>query len=149
MHRYNVLFVCIHNSARSQMAEAFLHHLSKGLFATASAGLQAGVLNPYAVKVMAEVGIDISAHKAKSLAELGVTGAEYDIVITVCDPAATCLILPEAKKVEHWSVEDPALFTGTPEEIMPKIREVRDDLRRRVEELITRLKSEPYREGEI
>src|ERR1043165_6218466 len=109
MGKIRVLFVCVHNSARSQMAEAFLNSLAPKQFEAASAGLEAGKLNPYAVEVMKEEGIDISGNKTKVVFDLYKDGGLYNYVITVCDEANAerCPIFPGVRKTLHWSFPDP------------------------------------------
>ena len=105
MSKIKVLFVCIHNSARSQMAEAFLNSLAPKHFEAESAGLEAGTLNPHAVLVMKEESIDISDNKTKVVFDLYKEGRLYNYVITVCDEASAekCPIFPGVKKMLHWS----------------------------------------------
>ena len=85
---YNILFVCIHNSARSQMAEALLNHLGGGKFNAESAGIEKGKLNPFVILAMQEVGIDISGNETKEVLDLFRSGKLYDAVITVCEKEA-------------------------------------------------------------
>lgn len=136
MDRIKILFVCVHNSARSQMAEAFVNHLFGDRFIAESAGLEPGVLNPIAVEVMREVGIDISGNRTKSVFDFYTQGKLYNYVITVCDEsrAEQCPLFPGITKRLHWSFEDPASFTGDHEERLIKTRQVRDNIRRKVEE---------------
>ncbi|MDD5712274.1 MAG: arsenate reductase ArsC [Smithellaceae bacterium] len=130
-----VLFVCIHNSARSQMAGAWLKNLCGEYFAVESAGIDPGTLNPLVVKAMAEVGIDISGNQTKGVAELIEVGKRFDYVITVCDQASAerCPIFPGNAKKLHWSLPDPAGLAGTDEEKLAAIREIRDDIKSKVE----------------
>ncbi len=126
MAKKSVLFVCTHNSARSQMAEGLLRHLYGDKYEVASAGTLPGEVNPYAVAVMKEIGIDISRHRSKSVEEF--RGKTFDIVVTVCDHAReTCPFFP-GKRVLHRGFEDPSRARGTPEEILQKFREVRDEI---------------------
>ena len=136
--KYRVLFVCVHNSARSQMAEAFLNKLAGDRFEAESAGFEPGPLNPLAVEVMKEAGIDISANKAKAVFGLYKEGRLYDYVITVCDEASAerCPIFPGRVTRLHWSFENPANLTGSHEEQLAKTRIIRDQIKARVEELI-------------
>jgi arsenate reductase len=129
-----VLFVCVHNSARSQMAEAWLKHLTGNRFEVYSAGIEPGDLNPLVVAVMAEEGIDISGNKTKSIAELLATGHHFDYAITVCDDAQaeSCPIFPGATRRLHWSLPDPQAMVGTMEEKLIHIREIRDRIRQLV-----------------
>ena len=133
-----VLFVCIHNSARSQMAEAFLNIMGDGKFLAESAGIEAGKLNPLVVNAMKETGIDISGNETKDVFEFLKQGRKYDAVITVCDAASAekCPVFPGKVKRERWSFPDPSAFEGTEEEKMVKIRVVRDEIRERVRQFI-------------
>ena len=132
-----VLFVCLHNSARSQMAEAFLNHMAGDRFEAESAGLEPGPLNPLAIEVMGEVGIDISMNQAKSVFALYKADRLYRYVISVCDEAAQrCPIFPGFATNLHWSFEDPASFTGSHEERLDKTRRVRDEIKKRIEDFI-------------
>ena len=136
MEKKKVLFVCIHNSARSQMAEAWLNHLCGEFFQAHSAGLEPGTLNPLAVKVMGEAGIDISAKKTSSVFDLIKQRKFFNYVITVCDEASAerCPIFPGARERIHWSFPDPSKVTGTPEEKLQRVREIRDSIKTQVEE---------------
>ena len=128
-----VLFVCIHNSARSQMAEAFLNWICGDEFETQSAGLEPGTLNSVVVEVMKEAGRDISANRTKSVSEF--LEYSWDYVITVCDEtsAERCPVFPGQAKRLHWSFPDPSSFQGTHEERWAKTREVRDAIKARIE----------------
>jgi len=125
-----VLFLCVHNSARSQMAEAFLTRHGGDIFQAESAGLEPGKLNPYVVRAMAEVGIDISGNETKSVFDLAKAGRAYDAVVTVCskEAAERCPIFPGRHEKLHWPFDDPASFTGSDEEIMAGVRRVRDQI---------------------
>ncbi|MDP1990885.1 MAG: arsenate reductase ArsC [Syntrophales bacterium] len=131
MKKQRVLFVCVHNSARSQMAEAWLNFLHGDRFEAKSAGLEPGALNPLVVKAMDEVGIDISQNQTKSVYDLFKAGELFSWVITVCDKASAerCPVFPGIVKHLHWSFPDPALLTGTMEEKMNAIRKIRGDIR--------------------
>ncbi len=131
-----VLFVCIHNSARSQMAEAFLNHLCPDDFAAESAGLEPGTLNPLVVRAMAEVGIDISGKGTQSAFELYKAGRLFGHVISVCDQASgeRCPIFPGFAKRHHWGFEDPSVLEGSEEEKLAGIRIIRDSIRLKIEE---------------
>ena len=133
-----VLFVCVHNSARSQMAEAFCNKYGKGQFLAESAGLEPGILNPYVVRAMAEVGIDISKNQTKSVFDFFKEGRFYNAVVTVCskDAAERCPIFPGALVTLHWPFDDPARFKGSDEEIMVKVRQVRDAIEQKVKEFM-------------
>ncbi|MFM8496709.1 MAG: arsenate reductase ArsC [Planctomycetia bacterium] len=128
------LFVCIHNSARSQMAEAFLNALGRGLFKAESAGLEPGTLNPLVVEAMHEVGIDISKAKTKSVAEMLTRGPVFDYVITVCDEASAerCPVFPGPAIRLHWGFPDPSALTGSHDERMAAVRAIRDQIRSKV-----------------
>jgi arsenate reductase len=136
MNKEKVLFVCVHNSARSQMAEAFLKQMAPDKFEVESAGLQPGKLNPVVVDVMKEAGIDISQNKTKSVFDFYKQGKRYDYVITVCDEsqAGPCPVFPGAAQRLHWSFDDPASFKGMPQEKSEKTRKVRDQIRRKIGE---------------
>jgi len=134
MNKQRVLFVCVHNSARSQMAEAFLKQMAGDRFEVESAGLEPGKLNPVAVEVMKEAGIDISRNKTKSVFDLYKQGRSYDYVITVCDESQSgkCPIFPGKGKRLHWGFEDPSGFQGAEEETLERTRGVRDKIKFRI-----------------
>ena len=136
MQKNKVLFICVHNSARSQMAEAFLNVIGGDRFEAESAGLEPGVLNPLAVEVMKEAGIDISKNKTKGVFDLFKQGELFHYVITVCDEtsAERCPIFTGHVKRLHWSFEDPSSFTDDYEERLAKTREVRDKIKMKIEE---------------
>ena len=129
-----VLFVCIHNSARSQMAEAFLNALGTGRYQAESAGLEPGTLNPLVVEAMREVGIDISQAKTKSVAEMLARGPVFDTVVTVCDEASAerCPVFPGPATRLHWGFPDPSALTGSHDERMASVRTIRDQIRAKV-----------------
>jgi glycerol uptake facilitator-like aquaporin len=131
----SVLFVCVHNSARSQMAEAFLNARCGDEFAAESAGLEPGTLNPLVVEAMKEIGIDISRNATKSAFELFKNGKEYSYVITVCDEtsAERCPVFPGGARRLHWSFPDPASLQGTWEQRLAKTRAIRDEIRAQIE----------------
>ena len=135
---HKVLFVCIHNSARSQMAEAFLNKHGEGKYKAESAGLEPGKLNPNVVKVMQEAGIDLSKKDTQSVFDLFRKGNLYNAVITVCDGASAeqCPIFPGRVKRVAWSFEDPSAFKGTEEEVLQRTREVRDEIENAIQEFI-------------
>lgn len=134
--KQKVLFVCIHNSARSQMAEAWLNHLYGDRFEAMSAGLEPGTLNPYAVRVMAEAGIDIADAQTKSVFDLYQAGRLFHFVVTVCDREAAerCPVFPGVSERIHWSFADPAQASGSDAEKLAQVRRVRDQIRAKVEE---------------
>ena len=134
MDKIKVLFVCVHNAARSQMAEAFMNHLCGPRFEAESAGLEAGELSPLAVEAMAEAGIDISGNRTKSVFDFFKQGRLFSFVITVCDESSAqmCPLFPGITSRLHWSFEDPSTFTGAHEERLEKVRKVRDRIRDKV-----------------
>jgi arsenate reductase (thioredoxin) len=127
-----VLFICTHNSARSQMAEGLLRYLGKDRFDVFSAGTETTVVRPMAIQAMAELGIDISYQQSKTLDRY--LGEQFDDVITVCDTAAeACPVFPGAARSRHWSFEDPSKATGSEFEQLKVYRRVRDEIRARIE----------------
>ena len=130
-----VLFLCTHNSARSQMAEGWLRHLGGERFDVHSAGTEATLVRPLAIQAMQEVGIDISHHTSKTLQQY--LKQPWDYVITVCDAAnEACPIFPGGKRRLHWSFPDPSKATGTEEEQLAIYRQVRNAIRERIEECL-------------
>jgi arsenate reductase (thioredoxin) len=131
----NVLFICIHNSARSQMAEAWLNHLCGDFFNADSAGLEPGTLNPLVVEAMQEVGIDISKKKTQAVFDIFKSGKLIAYVVTVCDEtsAERCPVFPGITQRLHWSFPDPSALTGTHEEKMAALRKIRDAIRAQIE----------------
>ena len=129
-----ILFVCIHNSARSQMAEAFVNRYCSECFEAESAGLEPGKLNSIVVEAMAEDGIDISRNRTKSVDEILRGGRAYHYVITVCDEANAerCPIFPGGGKRLHWSFPDPSTFTGMHAEKLEEVRNVRNAIAAKV-----------------
>jgi arsenate reductase len=122
-----VLFLCTGNSARSQMAEGYLRHVAGDRFEAASAGIAPKGLNPLAIEVMREIGIDISRQASKDVVSL--LGQHVPYVVTVCDNAKErCPIFPGTWKFLHWSLKDPAAAEGTPAERLTVFREVRDQI---------------------
>jgi arsenate reductase (thioredoxin) len=136
--KIKVLFVCVHNSARSQMAEAFLKKYGGDRFEVESAGLEPGKLNQIVVEAMKEVGIDISRNKTKSVFDFYKQGKLYKYVFTVCNEsrAEKCPVFPGVTKNIHWSFADPSGFTGTHEEKLAGTRKVRDEIKKKIEEWI-------------
>ena len=133
-----VLFVCVHNSARSQMAEAFLNQMAGEGFEAESAGFEPEPLNPLVVEVMKEVGIDISTNQAKSVFGLYKEGRLYDYVVTVCEEsqAERCPLFPGRVTRLDWPFQNPATLTGSQQERLAKTREIRDQIRKKVEEFV-------------
>ena len=134
MSQQRVLFLCTGNSARSQMAEAFLRKHGKGQFEPHSAGLEPKGVNPLTIKVMDEIGIDISYQASKGI-ETYLGKMRFQYLVTVCDDAdKNCpAVWPGVHKQMHWSFEDPARFDGTEEEKLARFREVRDLIETRVQ----------------
>jgi arsenate reductase len=138
MDKLKILFVCVHNSARSQMAEAYLNSFAGDRYFAESAGLESGKLNPYVVSVMMEAGLDISGNKTKTVDEFLNTNKTFDNVITVCDEASgeRCPYFPGNGKRLHWTFEDPSALTGTDEEKLERIRIIRDEIKNKVFEFV-------------
>ena len=138
-----VLFVCTHNAARSQMAEAYLKRLGGDTFEVESAGLEPGKLNPYVVRALQEDGIDITGHATNSVFDFLKQGRVYTYVITVCsrEAAESCPIFPGRAQRLHWPFADPSTFTGTDDQIMSRVREVRDAIREQVRSFVQEKKS--------
>jgi arsenate reductase len=133
MFKTKVLFLCTHNSCRSQMAEGFLRHIAGDRFEAASAGAQATQVNPDAIRVMKEIGIDISTHRSKDASELLKECFAY--VVRVCDRAKeACPIFPGVFRYYDWRLDDPAAAEGTEAERLAVFRRVRDEIERRVGE---------------
>lgn len=136
MEPKKVLFVCIHNSARSQMAETFLNTFGNGAYIAESAGLEPGKLNPLVIEVMKEEGFDISENKTKSVFEFFKSGKLFNYVITVCDlkNAEKCPVFPGITKRIEWSFADPSAVTGTDDEKLEKVRKIRDEIKNQINE---------------
>ncbi len=129
--RQRVLFICTHNSARSQMAEGWLRHLAGERYEVHSAGTEATRVRPLAIRAMAEAGIDISGHESKTLDRY--LGQPWDYVITVCDEAnEACPLFSGGRRRLHWSFPDPSKATGAEEEQLQIYRRVRDAIRARI-----------------
>jgi arsenate reductase (thioredoxin) len=138
MTKKKVLFVCVHNSARSQMAEELLRKIAGNRFDVESAGLEPGVLNPHVIEVLKEEGIDITGKKTKSAFELLKAGRYYTYVITVCDEtsAGACPVFPSCEERFHWSFPDPSKFAGTYEEKIEQVREIKNQIKAKIEEWV-------------
>ena len=135
MVKKRVLVLCTGNSCRSQMAEGFLRHLGGDRFEVFSAGIKPTEVNPLAIKVMAEVGIDISSHRSKSAMEF--IRQQFDYVITVCDNAKqTCPVFPGKYKKIHWDLEDPAEASGSEEDRLVVFRKIRDQIKNNISEFL-------------
>jgi arsenate reductase (thioredoxin) len=142
MSKPRVLFLCTGNSARSQMAEAFLRHDAGDRFEAHSAGLEPRDIHPYTRQVMAEIGFDLAGHRSKNLDEyLG--KMHFGYLITVCSNAEkNCPLFPGVSVREYWPFDDPAAYEGTEEERLAKFREVRDLIRSRVQAWIAQQDAE-------
>lgn len=135
----NLLFLCTGNSCRSQIAEGWARHLGGDWLEVQSAGIEAHGKNPRAIAVMQEAGVDISGQESTRLTDEML--AQTDYLVTVCGHADEhCPTVPAGIQKEHWPLSDPAKATGSEEEIMAVFRESRDDIRRRVEDLLARLR---------
>ena len=141
MDKKKVLFICVHNSARSQMAEAFLKQMAGDKFEAESAGLEPGKLNPLAIAVMKEAGIDISQNKTKRTFDFYKQGKQYDYAVTVCDESQSgkCPVFPGGGQKLHWGFDDPSRFEGTHEEKLQQTRAVRDAIKHKIEEWLKTL----------
>ena len=136
-----VLFLCVHNSARSQMAEGILRELGGDRFEAHSAGNEATLVRPLAIEAMAEVGIDISQQRSKHVDEYA--GQRFDFAVTVCDDSReSCPYFPGAAKQLHWSFPDPSAAVGTDDERLAVFRQMRDDISRSVRDFIDTLGDE-------
>jgi len=136
MEKKRVLFLCTGNSCRSQMAEGLLRYKAGDRFEVASAGTAPHLVHPFAVKVMEEIGIDISGHHSKSVKEFMNQG--FDYIITVCDQAReACPVFPGGEKRIHWSLEDPVRAEGSEEEKLNIFRRIREELMSRIEGFIS------------
>jgi arsenate reductase len=130
------LFICIHNSARSQMAEAFLNQICGDEFEAYSAGLEPGKLNPIVVEAMQEIGIDISGNQTKAVSDMYKSGKSFAYVITVCDEtsAERCPIYPGIATRLHWSFPDPSSLLGNHDEKLARTCAVRDAIKTKIEQ---------------
>lgn len=134
----NLLFLCTGNACRSQMAEGWARELGGEWLTVQSAGIESHGKNPRAIAVMAEAGIDIAKQDSTRLTDAMLADADY--LVTVCGHADEhCPALPANTRKEHWPLDDPAKATGTEEDIMTVFRASRDDIRKRVTELLQRL----------
>ena len=135
MNQKRVLFICVHNSGRSQMAEAFLRHISKDSIRVESAGLEPRPVNPLVVTVMREIGIDLTDAKSNDVFEFFKQGRLYDYVVTVCDETndTKCPVFPTIMQRLHWPFEDPEGLSGTEEEKLAALRAIRDQIKHQVE----------------
>jgi arsenate reductase (thioredoxin) len=132
MTRERVLFLCTHNSARSQMAEGFLRELAGDRFEVESAGTEQTRVNPLAIRAMQEVGVDLGGHRSKTLEQF--LDQPWDYVITVCDSAnERCPIFSGSARRLHWTFEDPSRATGNDDERLEIFRRIRDEISTRIE----------------
>ncbi len=138
-----VLFVCIHNSARSQIAEAYLNKFGEGEVVAESAGFKPGKLNPLVIKAMQEEGIDISHNSCDSVFDFFKEGKRYSHIVTVCDEgsAEQCPVFPGVVHRIHWSFRDPSALEGDDEERMQKTRVIRDAIKGKVLQFISLMKT--------
>jgi arsenate reductase len=136
MMKKKVLFICVHNSARSQMAAALLNKICGEFFAAHSAGLEPGVLNPLAIEVLAEIGIDISKNKTQAVFDIFKSGQLFPFVIPVCSEteAKGCPIFPGVTTRLHWPFPDPSKLTGTWDEKLEGTREILKKIEKRVQQ---------------
>lgn len=134
-HKTRVLFICIHNSGRSQMAETFLKAIDGKRFEVESAGLEPKPLNPFVIEVIKEAGYDLSHNTSDNVMQFFKEGRLYDYVITVCDESVEnkCPIFPGIARRLHWPFPDPQKATGTKDETLEKIRSIRDDIKEHIE----------------
>lgn len=139
MDKKKVLFVCIHNSARSQMAEELLRKLAGDKFEVESAGIEPGTLNPVVIEVLKEEGIDISGKKTQSVFDLLRQKKVYSYVITVCDETAAehCPVFPGSATRLHWGFVDPSKFEGTWQERLVKTRQVYAQIESKIKEWLS------------
>jgi arsenate reductase len=135
--RQRILFLCTHNSCRSQMAEGLVNHFLGDRFAAFSAGTEATGVNPLAARVLREIGIDISSQRSKTLDEFD--GQSFDYVISLCSDAnARCPLFMGGVRRLHMGFDDPSRLTGSEEEVLPEYRRVRDEIHRRLTDLLNR-----------
>lgn len=134
MKKTRIMFVCVHNSGRSQMCEAFVKHYAPEQFDVHSSGIEAGTLNPLVVQVMAEIGISMDGQYAKPAQEYIDREEAFDYVITVCDESSAerCPVFPGKHVRLHWGFPDPSALTGSDEEKLKGIRPIRDSIHKRV-----------------
>ncbi|HKP04279.1 MAG TPA: arsenate reductase ArsC [Chthoniobacterales bacterium] len=133
--KQKILFICVHNSARSQMAEAWLNHLCGEFFTAESAGLEAGTINPLVIEAMQEAKIDLSGKRTQEVFEVWKSGRIFQYVVTVCSEAEAegCPIFPGITTRLHWPFPDPSKLTGTDAEKLAAIRKIRDEIRSKIE----------------
>jgi len=134
MSKPRVLAICIHNSARSQMAEEYLRRYGGDLFDVESAGIEPGALNPIVIRLLLEDGIDIRDKSTRSVFDLHRSGRSFEYVIAVCDPEAQerCPVFPAEKRRLHWPFPDPSKASGTDSQKLEYVRDIRDQIRQQV-----------------
>jgi arsenate reductase (thioredoxin) len=135
MPKQKVLFICVHNSARSQMAAALLNKMCGEFFEAQSAGLEPGTINPLVIEALQELGIDISQNQTQRAFDVWKSGQLFQFVVTVCSEAEAegCPIFPGVTTRLHWPFDDPSKFTGTPEEKLERTRYVRDQINAKID----------------
>ncbi len=135
MRKQKVLFICVHNSARSQMAAELLNKSCGEFIEAQSAGLEPGTINPLVVEALRELGIDISKNTTQRVFDVWKSGQIFQFVVTVCSEAEaeSCPIFPGVTTRLHWAFDDPSKFTGTHEERLEKTRRVRDEIRAKID----------------
>ncbi len=137
-----VLFLCTENACRSQMAEGLVNHFMAGRVEAFSAGVAPTVVNPRGIRVMAELGVDLSRHRSKSVSEFA--GQQFDLAITLCDSAQQqCPFFPGAARMLHVGFPDPGQAQGTEDEIMAVFRRVRDEMREKLIPLLAEQAAHP------
>lgn len=141
-----VLVLCVHNSARSQIGEAYLKKFGDGRFEAESAGLEPGALNPFVVRALAEDGIDIAGKPTRDVFELYKAGKRFHYVITVCskEAAERCPIFPGVHEKLHWPFPDPSTFRGSDEEILSQVRGVRDQIKEAMRAFVEEHRDDPF-----
>ena len=140
-----VLFVCVHNSARSQMAQAFLNDLCGDEFEAESAGLEPGTLNPIVVEAMSEVSIDLSKNGTQAVFDVWQSGRTFAYVVTVCSEAeaAGCPVFPGVAKRLHWPFDDPSRFAGDHATKLEQTRKVREAIRAKITDWCAEMRARP------
>ena len=140
MGKQKILFVCIHNSARSQMAEELLRKLAGDQYEVESAGIEPGSLNPFVVEVLKEESINIEGKATQAVSDLLKEGRQYDYVITVCDEtsAEKCPVFPGDVTRLHWGFQDPSSFEGTGEEKLVFTKKVKEEIKAKIEDWLSK-----------
>jgi arsenate reductase len=135
MAKRKILFICVHNSARSQMAAALMNKMCGGSFEAHSAGLEPGTINPLVVEALQEVGIDVSRNKTQRVFDVWKSGQMFEFVVTVCSEAEAegCPIFPGISTRLHWPFDDPSKFTGTHEQKLERTQRVRDQIQAKID----------------